>query len=373
MTDAWVNYSVQNIGWVEEAHMYQYGNTSRLIHGPESFHHYIVTGDGKGNTIPDTSNRPFVVPFWQFSPPPISYLWLNGNLMSRPILTVMLNSLMALQNETLVLRNGPHLAIPMAFSEAEHARYHSKLKDSNIKNPHGFAYHPVHAVAGDKNSGVTGVISGTSAWDAALLRLLPEGVVGIDVVIKNNCNESYTYTLEGGEAYYQGEGDQHEEKYSSQEVEISLSFHTHPDFEKMPGHCIYTMHIYPSSTFQAIYDTNTPEIFAAVVLSTFVFVAVVFLIYDWSQTTRNTNMVHKAAQSNSIVNDLFPTTEMRDRLLAAAKEKQEAKRSGSLKTFLNDGNKPRDHDGSSLLQSKPMADLFLNTTVLFADISGFTG
>ncbi|CAB9517727.1 Receptor-type guanylate cyclase gcy [Seminavis robusta] len=373
---AWYNYSSANINWVPEAHMYEYGHTERLIHPVQSFHPYFSAYEsyGTGQFLEETTSRPFYVPFWLFSPPPISYAWLNGNYMANPPLRETINSLLAMQNETLVRKNGRHNGIPLAFSEEEHAHYHSTLKNSSIQNPHGFVYHPVHEQTGNSSSGVAGIISGTHAWDAALLNLLPEGVAGIDVVIRNTCNQTYTYNLVGHDAFFEGEGDFHDIHYDAYEVPLQLHSYSHADFDNFPGHCLYTMHIYPSCVFQQAYDTNTPEIFALIVAITFVCVALAFFIYDSTQSTRNTNLVHKAAQSNAILTSLFPDT-IRERLMHQKQEEQIAssKKKGNLKAFLH-GDAAAGGSGKTLdgYLDQPMADLFLDVTLLFSDISGFT-
>ena len=76
---------------------------------------------------------------------------------------------------------------------------------------------------------------------------------------------------------------------------------------------------------------------------------------------RNNKVVDAAARSNAIVSSLFPSN-VRDRLLA---ENQET-----------DGKKSNTRTGKSdrndVYKSKPIADLFPETTVLFGDIVGFT-
>jgi hypothetical protein len=59
--------------------------------------------------------------------------------------------------------------------------------------------------------------------------------------------------------------------------------------------------IYPSTSFQESYDSNTPEVYAAIVAVTFVTVAIMFFLYDVAVTRRNDNLVAKAARSNAIV------------------------------------------------------------------------
>lgn len=83
-------------------------------------------------------------------------------------------------------------------------------------------------------------------------------------------------------------------------------------------------------------------------------------------------VVNTAAQSNSIVSSLFPE-HMKERLMHEKQEAQDLKvsanKKGNLKSFMNNGT----HEGGTAMEKqKPLADLFLETTVVFADIAGFT-
>ena len=129
--------------------------------------------------------------------------------------------------------------------------------------------------------------------------------------------------------------------------------------------------MYPSDTFKASYDSNTPEIYAAVVAITFACVAIVFFVYDLFVFKRNENLVNKAAQTMNIVNSIFPGN-IRDRIMDEKQEQQEMRqrksKGGKLKAFMKDGSTADGHRGAR----KPLADLFLETTICFADISNFT-
>ena len=105
-------------------------------------------------------------------------------------------------------------------------------------------------------------------------------------------------------------------------------------------------------------------IYAAVVAFTFVLVAAVFFIYDLLVQQRNEKIVVTAARSNAIVSSIFPDA-IRDRLL---QQTNVSSKQGHLKSYLLNGES--DNAGNS--SAKPLADLFLETTVMFADISGFT-
>jgi class 3 adenylate cyclase len=101
-------------------------------------------------------------------------------------------------------------------------------------------------------------------------------------------------------------------------------------------------------------------------------VAVVFFVYDVLVQSRNAKLVANAARSNAIVTQLFPG-KIRNQIIAQKQEEEEQlnkrKKGGNanFKSFVADGV-----DGFSDINSKPLAELFLETTVMFADIVGFT-
>ena len=109
--------------------------------------------------------------------------------------------------------------------------------------------------------------------------------------------------------------------------------------------------------------------FAAIVAGTFAMIAFVYFIYDLMVTNRNEKMIASAAQASAIVTELVPS-HLRDRLLqdkAVEQQQQQgskanAKNGGNLKSFLNDG---KHRGGGSETPDKPLADLFLDTTVMF--------
>ena len=128
----------------------------------------------------------------------------------------------------------------------EHHKMHSKLLDTRAENPHSFVVHPVHRALRpgeplDTVREIEGILAGASAWDVALLNLLPQGVEGIHAVVRNNCNQSYTYEVQGSDAFFLGAEDLHEAKYDDMEYRVNLALHTNPDFKTTPGHCQYEM------------------------------------------------------------------------------------------------------------------------------------
>lgn len=98
---------------------------------------------------------------------------------------------------------------------------------------------------------------------------------------------------------------------------------------------------------------------------TFAVIVLTFYIYDALVQRRNTKLVINAARSNAIVSSMFPGT-IRDRIIGSERDGSggELRQSTTLKQYMQS-------DGD-ILSSKPLADLFTDVTVVFADIVGFT-
>lgn len=99
---------------------------------------------------------------------------------------------------------------------------------------------------------------------------------------------------------------------------------------------------------------------------TFLLVAVVFLIYDCVVQRRNEKVASNAARSNAIVTQLFPG-KIRDQIIAQNEEQSMLKKKNkknSLKAFVDEGQV----GGGEAIDatSKPLAELFLDTAIMFA-------
>jgi hypothetical protein len=137
-------------------------------------------------------------------------------------------------------------------------------------------------------------------------------------------------------------------------------------------YCTYTVSTYPSQTMKDDHHTRDPIIFTIIAVAIFVFTALVFIAYDKLVAKRQRKVMETAIQSTAIVSSLFPSN-IRDRLMEDNNVNKVhpnllfQPNKSRLRTYLNDGEPNFDHS------SKPIADLFTDTTVLFADIAGFTG
>jgi hypothetical protein len=81
---------------------------------------------------------------------------------------------------------------------------------------------------------------------------------------------------------------------------------------------------------------------------------------------RNEKVMKSAARSTAIVSSLFPSN-VRERLYQEQEHKANRHRAGNLKNYLRSGGERDDDmlDGAeSQFSSKPLADLFTETTVM---------
>jgi hypothetical protein len=157
-------------------------------------------------------------------------------------------------------------------------------------------------------------------------------------------------------------------KYSQKFIEVPSN-----QIIKANG-CLYYVEIYPSKALYESYQTNRPTVYTCVIALIFFIMIMTFLIFNWFIQQRNKKIVMTAARSNAIVAALFPTS-VRERLFNPNGEGSSGKRHLAATTGLKDflaGGESRDLDEDYIYKSKPIADLFLETTVMFADIVGFT-
>jgi len=95
--------------------------------------------------------------------------------------------------------------IDTVISREDHETYHASLVDWNkssenvsaTNNPHSYIYEPVYKEINNDRSEVVGQLIAYLAWDKYMVDLLPDGVNNITVVLKNTCNQSYTYDVRG--------------------------------------------------------------------------------------------------------------------------------------------------------------------------------
>ena len=128
--------------------------------------------------------------------------------------------------------------------------------------------------------------------------------------------------------------------------------------------------------------TSRPDIYRGIVLLALFVVGGVFIAFDAFVERHQKKVLNEAKRSDAIVRSLFPAA-VADRLYEDARKKEIEKQKdwkgplfetpkSRVKKFMRvpDMHTQSSYDSENPMASEPIADLFPNTTVLFADLAG---
>jgi hypothetical protein len=148
-------------------------------------------------------------------------------------------------------------------------------------------------------------------------------------------------------------------------MEVIVPFYQFRDLElakSLPGHCLYSFYLYPNDLLKQDTDSNLPVVLVSVVAGAFTLMLMAFVMFNYFVDRRNQKIVGAATKFNAVISSLFPEN-VRDRLLDDT-----AKASPNLKK----GWMAENSEADNRKLAPAIADLFPETTILFADIAGFT-
>lgn len=144
------------------------------------------------------------------------------------------------------------------------------------------------------------------------------------------------------------------------------SFLKQDDSNPLDGQCFYNVYVYPSSELEQDYVTNNPITFAVALLGTFLVTSLIFLTYDRLVAKRHNAVETQAVKSTAVVSSLFPE-KVRERLYETGVTGSEMQGKNKETKFLSSvASKIRD-DAFVVDESMPIADLYPECTVLFAE------
>ena len=202
---------------------------------------------------------------------------------------------------------------------------------------------------------------------------------------------------------YLGASDEHDPRFDDMRVQVNTSLHQYDptlpfDADNELGNVVtFTFHLYPSKTLEDQYKSNKPMIYAIIVACIFIATSLSFVLYDYLITHEQNRLTRLALKSSRIVDSLFPAV-VRKRLFGDEVGEATAMAGGSeaggsttekLRRFMhgntknmskkknelpgsNMGSVESEYSLSNEVLSSPIADKYEGTTVLFADLAGFT-
>jgi class 3 adenylate cyclase len=306
-------------------------------------------------------------PVWEQAPAPHDPSIINFDLLSHPVFNRVYHGMWETK-------------LPVMSEVTDLDFFYGGAIREAVDHPQSFLMYPVYPYFGEDVSAIAkddlvGFLVVVLQWDRYFTNILREGVNGMVVVLHSTCGDHYTYRLDGPEVIFVGEGDHHDTSYDYMEVAAEFM---QKNLSDTNDYCEYGIRIYPSKMMEASYTSNKPLIYTIVVVLVFIFAAVVFIFYDYLVQMRHNKVMMTAKRTNAIAASLFPSN-VRDRMLKDAEEQAErgilnkthmgvhASAKNRLKDYLDDAD-----DGMKTFESKPIADLFPHTTIMFADIAGFT-
>lgn len=242
--------------------------------------------------------------------------------------------------------------------------------------------------------------------------VLPSNSNRLVCVVRNTCNQVFTFEVTGETATYMGPEDLHDENFDHMMVSALLT-----DFQKTTStiyngppinedFCPWVLEVYGTQDMRDAHITSQPVYYMCAALGIFLFTCLTFCVYDCLVEFRQRKVSKLARRSEKIVSSLFPKN-FREKLYVSEKKKEKARaeekrasmgfgtqcsnhtrkstawrnsqQSNPVHNFLAGGSlhssgKPESHPEleDSIANSPPIAELYPDCTVFFADIAGFT-
>lgn len=222
---------------------------------------------------------------------------------------------------------------------------------------------------------LVGLLMAFVYWQTYFQDLLPETARGIHIVVENTCDQFFTFSVSGSNATFMGYGDLHDTDYDHLEEYTDFGAFLQRPVEN-DGGCYYKLRVFPTKEFEDEYATIQPLVVCLAIMTLFVFTTLVFVLYDNFVEKRQKLVLKTAKQSSDVVSSLFPST-VRQRLYENDNKKQDDSKGGEFLSGNRDAsNFNAGSNGSATTDllggASPIADEYLDCTVFFADLAGFT-
>ena len=322
----------------------------------------------------------FFLPVVAFGPKAESLGLLNLNMKSHPVIQLTARDSLLVQHPLL-----------SAASNFTFLTEHNGNEGTAEESPTSIIAEPIFESFNeiDPDRDVVGFVFAVEPWVAYLEGALAADLKGIfEVEVRGTCGERMVFTINQGKVTYEGKN-RISGTINSRATERDFATFSRYDGEyDGRRHCDFTMIVLPHESFREEFQTSEPWLFAMVVFLVFLITVSFFAIYDWMVRRRQAKVLGAAKMTTAIVNSMFPKA-LGARLLADAKQKadeeQKLHRRGigtfnkkdQLKAFINDDTKETSSDTTARkladpFSSSPIAEFYTDTTVMFADIAGFT-
>ncbi|KAL7574161.1 hypothetical protein ACA910_014840 [Epithemia clementina (nom. ined.)] len=306
--------------------------------------------------LPDET---MMLPILQYGPGVISNGLINMDLNTHPVIQAAFRDTL-LDHNTMVSQV-TDLSFLTGYTKSQ----------ADPKTPRSIIMGPVFDKFDKKSRSMAGVVMAVLEWDTYLKSSRPDEVHHLTVHVSDTCGSEMTFLINGQNVDFMGVEDTHDTRYDHMVRKAEFATFT-PVEGLIDGkfHCNYSLAVYPMQDFESDFHSSKPYLYAAMLVAVFFTTSFVFAIYDWMVQRRQEKVMGAAQRTTAIVNSLFPR-EVGERLIAEEGEK--------MFKHKNAKNERVQAFAANLKSSKiesersdPIADLFPCTTIMFADIVGFT-
>ena len=334
-------------------------------HGEQDdvFEHQDEHQDEHDHRVPlQAQDGPFA-PIWGVSPPPLpnNTQIINYNLLAKPIFQQAVDFV-------------EYTRKPTFLDVCDQAQW---FDNSNYSNElQTVIVHPVFADFSDQSE-IVGYLAAILPWRVFFEDILAMETEPISIVMENTCEEVFTLEIQGQNVTVVDESDQHDAKYDNMGFTETFAEFANPpqqiieDVAGLGEICIYSISAYPTSKMEEAYRTKKPIWYAVVVLCVFLSTSLYFLFFDSLVKKRQNKVMATAIKQNAIVSSLFPKN-IQAKMMAEVEANHTLSTVGKagLRNFLRDDDDDKERERLED-KSKPIADLFPDTTIMFADIAGY--
>jgi class 3 adenylate cyclase len=353
---SWERYSVENQGWIEESFAYVGGSAGAAasLTDPAPILEYIWYYNDKGTQDRVPADEAPYAPSWQSSPPPTD---------PRGIVNQDFTQNDQLAPLTAYINQGatPILSAPLNVDSVYgQGVVPGAANDVGTTSVLMVPVYDVLTHAPASDGVINGFVSGVVPWSTFFENILPDRVVGFQIVVESCGTVNNTFELNGANVTFVGQGDLHDPEFDAY-VEVS----TFANFGVQPGTfdnaCPHTLYMFRTDEWQAQFKNVEREtlVLTITILCTFILIALGFAVYEYFLRLRFKNRF-------ILANDIYfeengggggggSALLQANRVSAAAAAKN--------RTLSRGGD-----FGESL--TAPSGKAFQETTILFADVVG---
>jgi len=149
------------------------------------------------------------------------------------------------------------------------------------------------AMNNSRNNKVVGTLTAYVWWQVYFHSILPTATPEIIAILENTCGQSFSYSIQGTDVTYMGQGELHNPKYNEMSVStgwnafllqpatlVNYTLNDPNNNDQEIVQCSYQVRVYPSQDLEDYYVTNTPVYFMLILIGAFVLTSMVFVVYD---------------------------------------------------------------------------------------------